>query len=443
MFTVGIIGRPNVGKSSLFNRIAGKRIAIVDNMPGVTRDRLEEVCEWDSKKFKLFDTAGFDLKDDIIKKQMQEQFFLALNEVDLCLLVVDAKDGLHQLDEIVADILRKRGKRTILVVNKVDNSEYETMLSEFYALGFEDVVWTSASHGINVDELLDKIISFVEDKPENLAENAIKIAIIGKPNVGKSSLINAWLKEERVIVTQIPGTTRDAVNIQFKYKNDNYILVDTAGIRKKSVMFKDKIEKYGYFRGYDSIESADICVAVVDSAAGLLDGDLKIIGGAAKLGRPVIVVFNKWDTTDGSNDLAKKLTRNALEKLQYLNQPPILFVSAVTGKNIYKVFTAIRKVYDEYSKRIQTSKLNEILQYAQEKHQPPVVKNKRLKFFYMTQVGVRPPEFVIFVNYPEAVHFSYERFILNLIRKEFGFEGIPLKINFRQKGNRNEYPSQK
>lgn len=439
MFTVGIIGRPNVGKSSLFNRIAGKRIAIVDNMPGVTRDRLEHVCEWESKQFKLFDTAGFDLKEDIIKKQMQEQFFLALDEVDLCLLVVDAKDGLHRLDEIVADVLRKKGKRTILVVNKVDNAEPDTFLSEFYALGFEDVVWTSASHGINMDELLDKIVSFVEDKPETAVDDAIKIAIIGKPNVGKSSLINAWLKQERVIVTEVPGTTRDAVNIHFKYKDDNYILVDTAGIRKKSVMFKDKIEKYGYFRGYDSIESADICVAVVDAVEGLLDGDLKIIGSAAKLGRPLVIVFNKWDKTDASNDLAKKLTRNALEKLQYLNNPPILFVSAATGKNIYNVFNGIKKVYGEYSKRIQTSKLNELLQYAQEKHQPPVVKNKRLKFFYMTQVGIKPPEFVIFVNYPEAVHFSYERFILNLIRKDFGFEGVPLTLHFRQKGDRNEF----
>jgi GTP-binding protein len=440
MFTVAIIGRPNVGKSTLFNRFAGKRIAITDNMPGVTRDRLEYVCEWGLKKFKIFDTAGFDLKEDIVKKEMQEQFFLAIQEVDLCLFMLDAKEGLHPLDEIVADLLRKNGKKVAVVINKVDTQQAEIAVGDFYKLGFDNLFYISATHGRNVDELLDFITEHITDENDEIEEEhdeRIKIAVIGKPNVGKSSLINAWLKENRVIVTELPGTTRDSVNIDFQFKDQKYTLIDTAGIRKKSVMFKDKIEKYGYYRGIDAILESDICVAVIDASSGLLERDIKVIAEAHKMFKPVILVFNKWDKITSPNEDARRFKQDVKERLKFLNNPPVVFVSAEAGKNIYKIFDLIKAVYTEYSKRVQTSKLNEVLQLAQELHQPPVVKNKRLKFFYMTQVGVRPPEFVIFVNYPEAVHFSYERFILNLIRERFGFDGTPLKIHFRQKGDRN------
>jgi len=438
MFTVAIIGRPNVGKSTLFNRFAGKRIAITDNMPGVTRDRLEHICEWGLKKFKIFDTAGFDLKEDIVKKEMQEQFFLAIQEVDLCIFMVDAIEGLHPLDEIVADLLRKNGKKVAVVVNKVDSKEKELTVSDFYKLGFDNIFYISATHGRNVDELLDFITENIKDEIEEAkeSEDRIKIAVIGKPNVGKSSLINAWLKEKRVIVTEIPGTTRDSVNIDFQFKDQKYILIDTAGIRKKSVMFKDKVEKYGYYRGIDAILESDICVAVIDATSGLLERDVKVIAEANRMFKPVVIVFNKWDLITSPHEEAIRFRQDVKERLKFLNNPQIVFASSKTGKNIYKIFDCIKTAYEEYSKRVQTSKLNEVLQLAQQLHQPPVVKNKRLKFFYMTQVGVRPPEFVIFVNYPEAVHFSYERFILNLLREKFGFDGIPLRIHFRQKGDR-------
>ncbi|MDK2792643.1 MAG: GTPase [Deferribacteres bacterium] len=438
MFTVGILGRPNVGKSTLFNRFAGRRIAITDDMPGVTRDRLEYVCEWGLRKFKLYDTAGFDLREDILKKEMQEQFYRAIDEVDLCLLMVDAKEGLHPLDEIVADLLRKKGKDTILVLNKVDNPELEMAINEFYKLGFEKIFAVSATHGRNVDELLDEITSRITEEEEAEVEtDRIKLAVIGKPNVGKSSLINAWLNEERVIVTEIPGTTRDSVNVNFEFNGKKYTLIDTAGIRKKSVMFKDKIEKYGYFRGQDAIAESDICIAVIDATQGILDRDIKVIADANRQYRPVILVFNKWDLIENPGEYSRQLGRDVKDKLKFLYNPQIVFVSAQTGKNVYKIFKSVEIIDKEYSKRVQTSKLNEVLQLAQQMHQPPVVKNKRLKFFYMTQVGTKPPEFVVFVNYPEAVHFSYERFILNLIRQEFGFDGVPLKINFRQKGDRS------
>jgi len=439
MFTVGILGRPNVGKSTLFNRFAGKRIAITDDMPGVTRDRLEHICEWGLKKFKLYDTAGFDLKDDIIKKEMQQQFYSAVDEVDLCLLMADAKEGLHPLDEIVADMLRKKGKKTILVLNKVDNPELEMAVTDFYKLGFDKIFCISATHGRNIDELLDEITSLIPDVEEEIVDNdRIRLAIVGKPNVGKSSLLNAWLKEERVIVTEVPGTTRDSVNVNFEFNDVKYTLIDTAGIRKKSVMFKDKIEKYGYFRGMDTIVESDICIAVIDATQGILDRDIKVIAEANRANRPVVLVFNKWDLVENPGEYSRQLRRDVQDKLKFLYNPQIVFVSAQTGKNVYRIFNSVEIVYEEYSKRVQTSKLNEVLQLAQQLHQPPVVKNKRLKFFYMTQVGIRPPEFVVFVNYPEAVHFSYERFILNLIRQKFGFDGVPLQIHFRQKGDRGE-----
>ena len=439
MFNLGIIGRPNVGKSTLFNRIAGRRIAITDDMPGVTRDRIEVETSWLGKKFKIVDTAGFDLQADILKKEMQEQFFKALEMADFLILVVDAADGLHALDEIVCDMLRKVGKPFVIAVNKADSNAREQAVNEFYKLGDVELFPISALHGKNVDDVLDYIIDYIpeeedlEDEEDEDEDEAIKIAVIGRPNVGKSSLLNAWLGEDRVIVTPLAGTTRDSVDVYFTYKNDKYIITDTAGIRKKSVMFKDTIEKYGYYRSKDAISNASIAVAVIDGADGLNERDVKVISDAWEEGKPVILAVNKWDIAEKDEKAVKNFKRQIAEKLQFLSNPPVLFISAKTGKNCEKIFDYVKKLYLEYNKRVPTSAVNEVLQQALERHQPPVVGTKRLKFYYMTQVAARPPYFVAFVNNPQGVHFSYERFLVNMLREAFGFNGVPVRLSIRKR----------
>lgn len=435
MFTVGIIGRPNVGKSTLFNRLAGKRIAIVDDMPGVTRDRLEYIAEWEGKKFKIVDTCGYDLREELLKKEMIKQFYASLDEADFFVLLVDAKEGLHPLDEMVCNILREREKKFIVVANKVDNEKLQFFVADFYQLGVEEIIPISATHGKNVDILLDKIIeNYVEDEEVKDFIDSIKVVVVGRPNVGKSSLINSWLGDERLIVTPIPGTTRDSVDTYFEYNSKKYTLIDTAGIRKKSVMFKDKIEKYGFYRSYDAIRRADIAVGLIDATEGVTERDVKVIADAYEAGRPVVLAINKWDAINKDGKVGKKFKEEIAEKFKFLNNPPVIFISALTRKNIFKIFDAVDNLYAEYSKRIQTSKLNKLLEHVQMLHQPPVVKNRRVKFYYMTQVDIKPPHFVIFVNYPDSVHFSYKRFIVNQLRENFGFKGVPLIVSYRKRG---------
>lgn len=434
MFTLGIIGRPNVGKSTLFNRVAGKRIAITNDMPGVTRDRIETAASWMGKDFLLTDTAGFDLKEDVIKKEMQEQFFKALCIADFFVLVTDGAEGVHALDEVVVSMLRKAGKPFAVAVNKIDSESKENLIADFYKLGSDiNLFGISALHGRNTDELLDYVASLVpEDNVHHTdTDERIKIAVIGRPNVGKSSLLNKWLGEERVIVTPIAGTTRDAIDAAFEYEGDKYLLTDTAGIRKKSVMFKNPIEKLGYYRSIDAIERADVAVAVIDGAEGLNERDVKVISDAWEAGRPVVIAVNKWDIADKSEKAVRNFKRTVSEKLQFLNNPPLVFVSALNGKNCFKIFAEIKKLYAAYTTRIATSKVNEALQEALERRQPPVIGTRRLKFYYMTQVSARPPYFVAFVNNPDGVHFSYERFIINVLRDKFGFGGVPVRLSIR------------
>ena len=334
MFNLGIIGRPNVGKSTLFNRIAGRRIAITDDMPGVTRDRIEVETSWLGKDFTLVDTAGFDLQADILKKEMQEQFFKALEEADFLILVVDASVGLHALDEIVCDMLRKCGKPFIVAVNKADSNAREQAVNEFYKLGDVELFPVSALHGRNIDDILDYIHAYIPEQEETETEEnsdedeRIKIAVTGRPNVGKSSLLNAWLGEERVIVTPLAGTTRDSIDVYFTYKNDKYIITDTAGIRKKSVMFKDTIEKYGYYRSIDAIKEADVVAAVIDGVDGLNERDVKVISDAWEAGKPVVLAVNKWDIAGKDEKAVKNFKRTLAEKLQFLANPPLIFISA-------------------------------------------------------------------------------------------------------------------
>ena len=397
MFNLGIIGRPNVGKSTLFNRIAGRRIAITDDMPGVTRDRIEVETSWLDKDFKLVDTAGFDLQADVLKKEMQEQFFKAIEEADFLILVVDASVGLHALDEIVCDMLRKCGKPFIIAVNKADSNAREQAINEFYKFGDVEIFPISALHGRNVDDILDYIYTYIPEKEETAEKGSnederIKIAVAGRPNVGKSSLLNAWLGEDRVIVTPLAGTTRDSIDVYFTYKNDKYIITDTAGIRKKSVMFKDTIEKYGYYRSIDAVKEADVVVAVIDGADGLNERDVKVISDAWEAGKPVVIAVNKWDIAGKDEKAVKNFKRTLAEKLQFLANPPLIFISAKTGKNCEKIFDAVKKLYLEYNKRVPTHAVNEVLRKALERHQPPVVGTRRLKFYYMTQVAARPPD---------------------------------------------------
>lgn len=439
MKTIGIIGRPNVGKSTLFNRIAGKRLSITDNRPGVTRDRIEIDANWAGKNFRLVDTAGFDLKEEIIKKEMQEQVFKLMDLADEFVLVTDGTEGVHPLDEIVAKMLFEKGKPFVVAVNKIDNSSRDLLMNDFYSLGAERIIAISATHGRNVDDLLDALTEdiFEEQAPEE-DPDTIKIAVIGRPNVGKSSLINAWLGEERVIVTPIAGTTRDSVDTSFEYEGQKYLLIDTAGIRKKSVMFKDPIEKIGYYKSMDAIERCHIAVAVIDGPEGFNERDIKVVADAWEAGKPVILALNKWDIVEKDAGVANFYKRQVEDKLQFLNKPPLIFISALRGKNIFKIFDATKDLMAEYSKRVPTAKVNEVLEEALERHQPPVVHNRRLKFYYMTQVGVRPPQFVTFVNYPDAVHFSYSRFLVNILREFFGFEGVPVRLSIRKRKNKDE-----
>lgn len=441
MYTIGIIGRPNVGKSTLFNRIAGKRIAITDDRPGVTRDRIEIESVWNGKRFKMVDTAGFDLKDEIIKKQMQEQVYKLLDLADEFVLVTDATEGVHPLDSLVAKMLFTKGKPFIVAVNKIDSENRELLMNEFYSIGAERVLPISATHGRNVDDLLDMLTeSITEEEPQEVEviSDEIKIAVIGRPNVGKSSLINAWLGENRVIVTPIAGTTRDSIDTKFEYEGQKYLLIDTAGIRKKSVMFKDKIEKVGYYRSIDAIERCDIAVAVIDGPDGFNERDIKVIADAWEAGKPVILALNKWDIVEKDNNTARKYKAQVEDKLQFLHKPPLIFISASTGKNVFKIFEAAQDLMVDYTKRITTSKVNEALEEALSRHQPPVVHNRRLKFYYMTQVSIRPPHFVTFVNYPDAVHFSYSRFIVNILREKFGFNGVPVRLDIRKRKSHSE-----
>lgn len=436
MFTVGIIGRPNVGKSTLFNRMAGKRLAIVDDMPGVTRDRIEYTCDWNGQRFSIVDTAGFDLKEELVKKEMQAQFRSALNEADFLILMTDGAEGVHPLDEIVVDILRQQEKPFQLVVNKVDSDNKENMIYDFYRLGVDSIISISASHGRNVDMLLDDIVDRIpegHDKTDPY-EGRIKLVVTGRPNTGKSSIINKWLGEERLIVTPIPGTTRDAVDTFFEIDNDKYVLIDTAGIRKKKSMFKDKIEKYGYYRWQDAVERAHVAVCLVDAEEGLTERDVKVIADTWEAGRPVILVINKWDLIKEKDEAAKAFMKDIDYKLQFLNNPPIIFTSTITGKNIYKIFKAAKDLYIEASKRVSTHKLQHIIEEAVYRHQPPVVRNRRVKFYYITQVSILPPEFVVFVNHPDSVHFSYQRFLVNLIREFHGYAGVPVKLHLRKRG---------
>ena len=432
---VAVVGRPNVGKSTLFNYIAGKRISIVEDTPGVTRDRIYAEAEWRGRKFTLIDTGGIEpYSQDSIMQQMKRQAELAIESADVIVFMVDAKSGMTATDKEVATMLRKAKKPVILTVNKVDRvGEPPADIYEFYNLALGDMVTISSEHGLGMGELLDEIYKHFPESIENeFDDEVIKVAVVGKPNVGKSSLINKILGEDRVIVSEIAGTTRDAIDTYVEKGEDKFVFIDTAGIRKKSKI-NEVIEKYSIIRSWTAVERADVCLIMIDAQEGVTEQDTKIAGYAHEEGKASIIVVNKWDMLDKSTGTLEEYRKVVHEKLGFMQYAPVIFISAKTGQRVEKLYELIKYVSNQASFRISTGMLNDLINEAIAMVQPPSDKGKRLKILYMTQITVKPPTFVIFANNIELLHFSYVRYLENQLRKNFGFEGTPIRFINRQK----------
>lgn len=435
---VAIIGKPNVGKSTFFNYLVGNRISIVQDTPGVTRDRIYAETNWRGRDFTVIDTGGIEPEsEDIIVSQMREQANLAITMADVILFLTDIRQGITAADREIALLLKKSKKPIVLVCNKADNFDKDKDEAyEFYNLGMGEPYPISATNAIGIGDVLDKIYeSFPEKIEEEKDDDKIKVAIIGKPNVGKSSLINKILGENRAIVSDIAGTTRDAIDTEFENETGKYVLIDTAGVRRKSKI-KESIEKFSIMRTLLAIERADVCLMMIDATQGVTDQDAKIAGEAHEAGKGVIIVVNKWDAIEKETGTLEKYRKEVYERLKYLSYAPIIFISAKTGQRVNKLFDLIHYVAEQNSMRISTSVLNQVINEAIAIVQPPTDKGKRLKIFYGTQASTRPPTFVIFVNNKELFHFSYERYLVNQIRKEFGLEGTPVRIIVREKSDK-------
>ncbi|MCX7842700.1 MAG: ribosome biogenesis GTPase Der [Clostridia bacterium] len=432
---VAIVGRPNVGKSTLFNYIAGRRISIVEDTPGVTRDRIYATAEWRNRKFTIIDTGGIEpYSEDIILQQMRRQAEVAIHTANVIVFMVDAKDGMTASDKDVAAMLRKASKPVLLVVNKVDRvGDPPPEIYEFYNLGLGEILTVSSIHGLGIGDLLDKVFEhFPKEADEEYDEDVIKVAVIGKPNAGKSSLINQVIGEERVIVSDMPGTTRDAIDTYVESGEDKFLFIDTAGIRRKSKII-ESIEKYSIIRSWSAVERADVCLIMIDAVDGVTDQDTKIAGYAHDEGKASIIVVNKWDLVEKETGTLEEYRKVVLEKLGFMTYAPVIFISAKTGQRVNRVFELIKFVANQASIRISTGMLNDLVSEAVAMVQPPSDKGKRLKIYYMTQSGIKPPTFVVFVNDMELMHYSYERYLENHLRKSFGFEGTPVRFIVREK----------
>lgn len=431
---VAIVGRPNVGKSTLFNKLVGDRAAIVDNQPGVTRDRLYRDTEWNNKEFVLVDTGGLEPRsNDFMMTKIKEQAEVALNEADVILFIVDGKAGLTALDEEVAYLLRKKNKPVIVCVNKIDNylSQQDDLI-DFWALGFDDLIGISAEHKTNLGDMLDLIVKNFENIEFPEEEDGLKIAIIGKPNAGKSSLVNKLCGKNRTIVSDIAGTTRDAIDTVVEFKDERYVLIDTAGIRKKSKV-DEALEYYSVLKALKAIKRADICFLIFDGSEGLTEQDKRIAGIAHEEKKPIIIVFNKWDLIKKDKNTMNEKREELLAELPFLSYAPFEFISALTGQRTINLFETSNKIYEEYTKKISTGLLNTIINESVIMNPPPTRKGRVTKINYATQVSIAPPKFVLFSNYPELIHFSYMRYIENKLREAFGFEGSPIEIVFEKK----------
>lgn len=437
---VAIIGRPNVGKSTFFNYIVGKRISIVEDIPGVTRDRITADANWRDRDFTLIDTGGIEPEsDDVILSQMRRQANIAINLADVIIFITDIRQGVTATDEDIALMLRKSKKPVILVCNKSDSYGKEPAeLYEFYNLGLGDPYPVSAANAKGIGDVLDAIYEALPPEEEKDEDNlTIKVAIIGKPNVGKSSLVNKILGENRVIVSNIAGTTRDAIDSEFENEYGKYIFIDTAGIRRKSKI-EDNLEKYSIMRTLLAVERADVCLLMIDANEGVTAQDATIAGEAHEAGKGIIIVVNKWDEYKKENGTLEKYKKEVYNKLSYLSYAPIIFISAKTGQRVDKLFNIINNVANQNALRVSTSVLNQVLNEAIAIVQPPTDKGKRLRIYYMTQASTKPPTFVVFVNDKKLFHFSYERYLVNQLRKEFGLEGTPIRMIVRERNEKDE-----
>ncbi|SDX71576.1 MULTISPECIES: ribosome biogenesis GTPase Der [Salimicrobium] len=431
--TVAIVGRPNVGKSTIFNRLVGERISIVEDTPGVTRDRIYADAEWLNHTFHVIDTGGIELGDEPLLVQMRAQAEIAIEESDVIIFMVNGRDGITAADEEVSKLLFKSNKPVVLAVNKVDNPEMRQTIYEFYSLGFGDPYPISGSHGLGLGDLLDETITHFPDLPEEVEDDeTIRFSVIGRPNVGKSSLINSLLGQERVIVSDIAGTTRDAVDTSFTRDDQDFVIIDTAGMRKRGKVY-ESTEKYSVMRALKAIERSDVVLALIDADTGIQEQDKKIAGYAHEAGKSVVIVVNKWDTIDKDETSIKEFEDEVRSAFRYLDYAPVVFLSAKTKKRIHTLLPAVVQASENHAKRVSTNLLNEVIVDALAMNPSPSIKGQTLKIFYSTQVAVKPPTFVVFVNDPNLMHFTYERFLENRIREAFGFVGTPIHIIARKR----------
>ena len=430
--TVALVGRPNVGKSTIFNRLVGKKVSIIEDTPGVTRDRIYGDVYYRDYKFHLIDTGGIDVSKELFNNEIKIQAEIAIDEADEVIFIVDGKEDLNQNDYVIRDMLKKANKDVIVAVNKIDNTNRNDNIYNYYELGFDKIVAISGEHNIGIDDLLENITSDFSPLQDDVEDdNRIKFCIIGRPNVGKSSLVNALLNEEKVIVSDVAGTTRDAVDTEFKYNSKDYVAIDTAGMRKKGKIYEN-IEKYSLIRSMKAIERSDVCVIVINAEEGIIEHDKHIASYAMEAGKPMVFVVNKWDMVNDKNDI-KSFTLLMRNEFQFLPYVPIVFLSAKTKKRIHTLMPEIEKVYFNSLKEIKTSLLNSVIRDAVMLNQPPSYKGKRLKIYFVNQSGTKPPKFTFNVNNKGLVHFSYERYLENKLRENFDLEGTPIVIQFKNK----------
>ncbi len=433
--TVALVGRPNVGKSTIFNRLVGKKQAIIEDTPGVTRDRIYGTCNYKDYKFNVIDTGGIDIGSDAFNKEIKMQAELAIDEADVVVFIVDGKEGITTNDLVVRDILRRSNKKVIVAINKIDNKKTFDNIYDFYELGFSYYIPISGAHNVGISDLLDEVVKdFNVSEQEEYEDSTVKFCVIGRPNVGKSSLVNAILNEERVIVSDVAGTTRDTVDTLFTYDKEKYVVIDTAGMRKKGKVY-ESVEKYSLLRSMKAIDRSDVCLVVINAEEGIIEHDKHIASYALEAGKALVLVVNKWDLVKDQNKDIKEFTKLVRAEFQFLSYVPIVFLSAKTKKRIHTLMPEVKKVFENSKREIKTSLLNDVITEAVSIKAPPSYKGKRLKIYYVSQTGTKPPKFTFFVNNKGLVHFSYERYLENKIRENFELDGTPIVFQFK---NRNE-----